>query len=97
MPPASKAVGGCGGPEIRLLTIRRSAVPFISEPATDAGAAPDTELRSCVQMWPGMPWHFLYFLPLPQGQGSFGPILGSVRRTVPLVIKVEEESGAEPL
>jgi hypothetical protein len=22
------------------------------------------------------PWHFLYFLPLPQGQGSFRPTLG---------------------
>jgi len=22
-----------------------------------------------------MPWHFLYFFPLPQGQGSFLPIL----------------------
>src|SRR3989338_5899035 len=22
-----------------------------------------------------VPWHFLYFLPLPQGQGSFLPIL----------------------
>ena len=27
------------------------------------------------------PWHFLYFLPLPQGQGSFLPTRGSVRRT----------------
>src|SRR5206468_2840031 len=28
------------------------------------------------------PWHFLYFLPLPQGQGSLRPIFGSSRRTV---------------
>jgi hypothetical protein len=28
------------------------------------------------------PWHFLYFLPLPQGHGSFRPTLGSSRRTV---------------
>ena len=25
-----------------------------------------------------LPWHFLYFLPLPQGQGSLRPTLGSV-------------------
>jgi hypothetical protein len=24
-----------------------------------------------------LPWHFLYFLPLPQGQGSLRPTLGS--------------------
>src|SRR4030095_17268961 len=23
-----------------------------------------------------LPWHFLYFVPLPRGQGSFLPILG---------------------
>lgn len=28
------------------------------------------------------PQHFLCFFPLPQGQGSFGPIFGSVRRIV---------------
>src|SRR5690606_28201668 len=28
------------------------------------------------------PWHFLYFLPLPQGQRSFRPTFGSSRRTV---------------
>src|SRR5262245_52509114 len=28
------------------------------------------------------PWHFLYFFPLPHGQGSFRPTLGSSRRTV---------------
>ncbi len=27
------------------------------------------------------PWHFLYFLPLPQGQGSLRPTLASVRCT----------------
>src|SRR5580692_3317432 len=26
------------------------------------------------------PWHFLYFLPLPQGQGSLRPTLSPVRR-----------------
>ena len=28
-----------------------------------------------------LPWHFLYFLPLPQGHGSLRPTLGSARRT----------------
>src|SRR5262249_44061340 len=28
------------------------------------------------------PWHFLYFFPLPQGQGSLRPTLGSSRRMV---------------
>src|SRR5690242_12694821 len=27
------------------------------------------------------PWHFLYFFPLPHGQGSFRPTLSVVRRT----------------
>ena len=27
------------------------------------------------------PWHFLYFLPEPQGQGSLRPTLGASRRT----------------
>jgi hypothetical protein len=26
-----------------------------------------------------LPWHFLYFLPLPQGQGSLRPTFGAVR------------------
>ena len=26
------------------------------------------------------PWQFLYFLPLPQGQGSFRPTFGLARR-----------------
>ena len=33
-----------------------------------------------------MPWHFLYFLPLPQGQGSLRPTLGSWRWTAPLTL-----------
>src|SRR5437773_7906521 len=28
-----------------------------------------------------VPWHFLYFLPLPQGQGSFRPTFSAARRT----------------
>src|SRR4029079_3377178 len=27
------------------------------------------------------PWHFLYFFPLPQGQGSFRPAFGASRLT----------------
>lgn len=27
------------------------------------------------------PWHFLYFFPLPQGQGSLRPTLSAVRCT----------------
>src|ERR1700690_3262243 len=30
--------------------------------------------------YPATPWHFLYFLPLPQGQGSLRPTLGCVLR-----------------
>src|SRR5262245_24436808 len=38
--------------------------------------------RSSVPCQAPAPWHFLYFLPLPQGQGSFRPTLGSSRFTV---------------
>ena len=31
---------------------------------------------------PYFPWHFLYFLPLPHGHGSFRPTFSSSRRTV---------------
>ena len=34
-------------------------------------------------LWLYQPQHFLYFLPLPQGQGSFLPILGESRLTCP--------------
>ncbi len=34
------------------------------------------------QEFTAAPQHFLYFLPLPQGQGSLRPILGSLRRMV---------------
>jgi hypothetical protein len=30
--------------------------------------------------YPPSPWHFLYFFPLPQGQGSFRPTFGTVPR-----------------
>ena len=32
--------------------------------------------------WSYAPWHFLYFFPLPQGQGSLRPTLSSLRWTV---------------
>jgi hypothetical protein len=32
--------------------------------------------------YPCAPWHFLYFLPEPQGQGAFGLTFGTSRRTV---------------
>lgn len=31
------------------------------------------------------PWHFLYFLPLPQGQGSLRPVFGPLRGRAPSV------------
>lgn len=33
------------------------------------------------RLFPYFPQHFLYFFPLPQGQGSFLPILGVARVT----------------
>src|ERR1700753_3772980 len=37
------------------------------------------------------PWHFLYFLPEPHGQGSLRPTLSPVRRgALPLVSAVAE-------
>src|SRR5882672_10468992 len=40
--------------------------------------------RSLIPLSPhaAAPWHFLYFFPLPQGQGSLRPTFGSSRRTV---------------
>ena len=46
----------------------------------------DLSPHDMVVLWPygqsgtlHVPWHFLYFLPLPQGQGSLRPTLFSVR------------------
>ena len=36
----------------------------------------------CVSAPDPAPWHFLYFLPLPHGHGSFRPTFGSSRLTV---------------
>ena len=40
-----------------------------------------TKIAPCFY-YPFLPWQFLYFFPEPQGQGSFRPIFGIVRRTV---------------
>ena len=39
------------------------------------------------------PWHFLYFLPLPHGHGSFRPTFGSSRRTVLMTSSPPVRSG----
>ena len=36
------------------------------------------------------PWHFLYFFPLPQGQGSLRPTLGIERCCVAGALSVED-------
>ena len=41
---------------------------------TDAAGPPEVHAAT--------PQHFLYFLPLPQGQGSLRPTFGASRRTV---------------
>src|SRR5690606_31091206 len=50
-------------------------------PRTDPGRVEDGDgLKSAyAAVWPQ---HFLYFLPLPQGQGSLRPIFGSSRTMV---------------
>ena len=35
-----------------------------------------------VAILPYVPWHFLYFFPLPQGQGSLRPTSSSLPYTV---------------
>src|SRR5207237_4566203 len=37
--------------------------------------------RSDSSAYAALPWHFLYFLPLPHQQGSLRPIFGSLRWT----------------
>src|SRR6185312_15080192 len=48
-----------------------------------AGGSPDGQRREPEDDYvvATSPWHFLYFFPLPQGQGSLRPTLGSLRRT----------------
>src|SRR6185436_16556945 len=43
------------------------------------------------------PWHFLYFLPLPHGQGSFLPTLGSSRLNVLMTSSPPVRAGTGPL
>ena len=60
-----------------------------SEPA-NAAAMREMTVQRLAEGWRSMlsaqfsafAQHFLYFLPLPQGQGSFRPTLGSVLRIV---------------
>ncbi|CAI8336480.1 MAG: Uncharacterised protein [Halieaceae bacterium] len=44
-------------------------------------AQPNTRNTKIVHAQPSAPWHCLYFLPLPQGQGSLRPTLGASRTT----------------
>ena len=48
--------------------------PRLRDSQTNTGDWLDHQLRA--------PWHCLYFLPLPQGQGSLRPTLGASRTTV---------------
>lgn len=56
-------------PAFRLPALRRTAF--------GGRHAPPSSPRT---IYPAAPQHFLYFLPLPQGQGSLRPTLGSSRR-----------------
>ena len=40
------------------------------------------------------PWHCLYFFPLPHGQGSFLPTLGSSRLTVSTIVSGRRPAAA---
>ena len=67
------------GAEHRLLDqVARSRLG----PAAVQAAAPGARPVPAVEPWPqpAAPWHFLYFLPLPQGQGSLRPGVGAARR-----------------
>ena len=58
-------------------------VSLLKQPAAWYGRAGTPEQRQGSQfLFPHAPWHFLYFFPLPQGQGSLRPTLSSVRWTV---------------
>src|SRR6187551_588158 len=43
------------------------------------------------------PWHCLYFFPLPQGQGSLRPTLGSSRLTVSTTVSGRRPAAAAAL
>src|SRR5688500_9704806 len=44
-----------------------------------------------------LPWHSLYFFPLPQGQGSLRPTLGSSRRIVSTTVSGRRPAAAAAL
>src|SRR5882762_10233609 len=54
--------------------------------------------RSLIPLSPhaAAPWHFLYFFPLPQGQGSLRPTFGSSRRTVLITSSPPVRAGTGP-
>ena len=57
----------------------KSSVPF-SKHGTDQSIIGQAQNSGCSQNY--LPQHFLYFLPEPQGQGSFRPIFFSLRIVV---------------
>ena len=61
-----------------------SRCPFVfhSAPQKHKGAVSAAQSVSATATHAAAPWHFLYFLPLPQGQGSLRPTFGSSRLTV---------------
>ena len=50
------------------------------------GNATDDVLATSYAAPPGAPWHFLYFLPDPQGQGSFRLMSDSELRAAVTVV-----------
>src|SRR6478609_2606889 len=87
------AVPWCLGPrpQTHSSVTLASSSSSVKMPA-DLGGKPDHEHLSCRAACEqvgnvrrirqaSVPWHFLYFLPLPQGHGSLRPTRGSVRRT----------------
>src|SRR5688572_29049942 len=64
-------------------TSRTSSKVSAVESPTSVSVGDNDAVFSSMSQAPGVaPWHFLYFLPLPHGQGSFRPTFGSSRLTV---------------
>src|SRR5882762_3745339 len=61
---------------------RPFSVPYASMRKRPTQVGPRDEERRRVSGYAAAPWHFLYFFPLPHGQGSFRPTFGSSRRMV---------------
>src|SRR5579863_1190894 len=61
----------------------RSFRPFTDRVGKNRGAGNDGQEQ---QQRSHAPWHFLYFFPLPQGQGSLRPTLGPPFATVLLAV-----------